>query len=168
MKTPAQLREMAADKRKRADRLTAQANRASANAPGSYVTGGSGRSRAQNRATERALDLTIDNAVKANKLYRAAAALEQQADQIEDVAGQMRRELAKQCVAEAERKERAAIAALPIANDPAAPLHVTKAEWAKTHRDYKGIEPRDGFRRRSMVRDGSLQEVFLTDAKVVT
>lgn len=166
-KTAAELRETAQTKRTQADRLTAQANRAADNAPGSYVTGGSGRSRAQNRATDRALDLTIDNAVKAVKLIRDAEHLEGQAARIEDVAGALRREQVKQAIAERERQDRAAVAALPIANDPSAGLHITKAQWAKTHRDYKGMTPRDGFRRRSMASGGCLQEVFLTDAKVV-
>ena len=56
--------------------LTAQADHASANAPGSFVTGRSGRSRAMNRRTERALELTIRNAVKCSALRDVQRRLE--------------------------------------------------------------------------------------------
>lgn len=162
MKAPDQLRALAATKRRRADELTAQANRASDNAPGGFVTGRSGRSRAQDRATARALDLTIDNAVKAGKLIKDAEHLERQAAAIE---AEPRRKQVRASVAQAERRERAATAALPLANDPAAPIHLTRAQWSSYHCDYRGMLVRDGMRRRTVMRSGALGEVFITDMR---
>jgi hypothetical protein len=51
----------------------------------------------------------------------------------------------------------------PLVNRPSAPHHMTKAEWARTHRDYKGTMEQGGVRIRTILRQG-LVEVFLTDA----
>ncbi len=68
-------------------------------------------------------------------------------------------------VAEVERRERAATAALPLANDPAAPFRLTRAKWKGLHPDLKGTLVRDGMRRRMVMRGGALSEVFITDMK---
>jgi hypothetical protein len=59
MTTPATLRSKAAICRERAERAQNIAHHAGDNAPGSFVTGRSGRTRSQDKKTERALDKTI-------------------------------------------------------------------------------------------------------------
>lgn len=152
---PDELRAKAAAKRRRADELTAQANRAADSAPGGFATGRSGRSREQNRATARALDLTIDNAVKARRLVEDARWLETRAAAIE---AKNDREAARAARRTQEQRERAAVAALPLANDPAAPEHMTRAEWKGMHPDFKGTLVRDGMRRRTLMHAGALSE----------
>lgn len=80
---PASLRAEAARLNAYADRLNNESRRASDNAPSSYVTGASGRSRAMNKRTERALEKTITNAVKSNAARRNAALLERRAAWLE-------------------------------------------------------------------------------------
>lgn len=81
--TPAEMRIEAARLREYVDRLNQESERASANAPGSYITGRSGRTAAQNKATDRALEKTIRNASKAVAARKRADELERQADYIE-------------------------------------------------------------------------------------
>lgn len=81
--TPDEMRIEAARLREYVARLNRESERASANAPGSYITGASGRSKAQNKATNRALEKTINNAVKAVAATKRADELERQADYIE-------------------------------------------------------------------------------------
>lgn len=81
--TPDEMRKEAARLREYVGRLNRESERASANAPGSYVTGPSGRSAAQNRATDRALEKTIRNAGKAVAATKRADELEREADYIE-------------------------------------------------------------------------------------
>ena len=161
--TPDELRTKATAMRVKANRLTEDANRASANAPGSYVTGGSGRSRAQNRATWRALEKTIDNAVAACKLRRYADRLDANAQHIENAP---RREAVKVASKEAERRSRAQVAVLPLVNDPAASWHMTSAEWASIHRDYKSITRSGLHRERFAMRNSVSETVYLTDKPV--
>lgn len=61
-----------------AERHSQISRHASDNAPGSYVTGGSGRTRSQNRKTEQALDRTINHASKAVYWRSRAAMIELQ------------------------------------------------------------------------------------------
>lgn len=113
-KTPADMRAEAARLRAFAARLTTEANRAADNAPGAYITGGSGRSSAQNRATERALEKTIDNAIKAVAAIKRAGWLEAVAADLESN-GPERRRLARYQAREKEiargRAERKAMRA---------------------------------------------------------
>lgn len=81
--TPAEMRAEAARLREYVDRLNQESERASANAPGSYVTGRSGRTAAQNKATDRALEKTIRNASKSVAARKRADELEREADYIE-------------------------------------------------------------------------------------
>lgn len=81
--TPAEMRAEAARLREYAARLDRQSERASANAPGSFVTGRSGRTAAQNKRSERALELTITNAGKSLAATKEANRLERHADFIE-------------------------------------------------------------------------------------
>lgn len=83
MKTPEQLRERASNLRLKADRFSARSRNAGMYAPGSFVTGNSGRTASQNRATERGLEATIRYAVKAVALRRKADELERRADFME-------------------------------------------------------------------------------------
>jgi hypothetical protein len=163
-KTPSQLRKKAADLRTKGKLLTDAADRASRNAPGSYVTGGSGRSRVQNRATDRALERTISAAVEHGNFNREAEYLEARARSIENAPG---RALAKERVKAAEKKARTAEVALPIINDPSATCHMTSTEWAKTNKDYKSVSVADVYRHREVVRGGRIQSVFLTDKPVM-
>lgn len=162
MADPARLRERAAAKRAKAERLLAAADRAADHAPGAYVTGPSGRSRAQNRATARALDQTIDAAVESARLRRDADYLDARARAIET---EPERQAARERSRERDRETRAAVARLPILNDPAAPFHLTSAEWAGIGRDYRGIRPSEcgRYRVRSAMRGGCLGTVYLVD-----
>lgn len=165
LKTPEQLRAKAAECLARAERHSNTSWHAADNAPGSYITGGSGRSRAQNRATDRALDSTIKHAKLACYWREKAASLEIQARYIENApareATKARRDAADKA---ARRKE----IALPIINDPAADKHMTAAEWAKEHRDYKSIISAGTYRYRSLMysvpgQGHTLGPVYLTD-----
>lgn len=93
-KTPAEMRAEAVRLREYADQLTAEANRAADAAPGAYITGGSGRSRAQNKRTERALIKTIENAKKPVAARKRADWLEAVAADIE-FGGPEKRRLAR-------------------------------------------------------------------------
>ncbi len=83
-KTPEQLRARALEFTKLADKYSNMSRHASDNAPGSYITGSSGRTKSQNKRTEAALNRTIKYA-KLAVYYRArAASLERQAKWNED------------------------------------------------------------------------------------
>ncbi|MCC6229060.1 MAG: hypothetical protein IT432_07535, partial [Phycisphaerales bacterium] len=45
---------------------------------------------------------------------------------------------------------------------------ITAAEWKKADKDYKGLSIRDGVRVRTLLRGGTLHEVFITDMPVKT
>lgn len=83
-KTPEELREKAKYYRQKADEMSAISHHASDNAPGSYVTGASGRSRAMNNRRERALEKTIQYAKRAVAYRRKAEIFEVQASWIEN------------------------------------------------------------------------------------
>ena len=97
-------------KRALAAQLTAAASAMADRNPGSFVTGASGRSRAQNRGTNRALDATINAAVKANKLRADADDLDRRAWNIEHAAeiaaDNEQRRLANAAIRQAERLSR--------------------------------------------------------------
>lgn len=74
----------------------------------------------------------------------------------------------------AAEKVKAANKLPPLVNHPSeGALHITKAEWDKTWRDYKGTavapasEKHGAYRYRRIVRGGKLVPVYLTDAKRV-
>lgn len=111
---PTALRAEAARLRAYADRLNAEADRVSANAPGSYITGASGRSRAMNRRAERALEKTITNAVKSNAARRRADEFERRAAWLESGGPEhaYRRKIAnRQADAREHKAEKAALKA---------------------------------------------------------
>lgn len=91
---PTSLRAEATRLRAYADRLHDEADRASANAPGAAITGGSGRSRSQNKRTERALIKTIENAKKSVAARKRADRLDAIAADLESN-GPERRRLAR-------------------------------------------------------------------------
>lgn len=169
----ARLRAAAQRLRAYAQRLHDEADRAAANAPGSFVTGRSGRSRAMNKRTERAMEKTIANAKKSLAATRKAAQLEAQAAEVElghDEAWHwQQRQARREASQQAERREREAAKALPLTNDPTASWHMTSAEWARVGKDYKGIsvDVSGRYRYRSAMRGGGLERVFLTDKKTV-
>lgn len=92
--TPTEMRAEAQRLRAYADRLTAEADRAADAAPGAYITGGSGRSRAMNKRTERALERTIGHAAKSVAARKRADWLEAVAADIE-FGGPEKRRLAR-------------------------------------------------------------------------
>lgn len=162
------LRGIAADLRKRADRLIDDAERQSQNAPGSYITGRSGRTRAQNNKTDRALEKTIKNAVISVRLREKAQAFDNRAHRLEHMDEIIEREKQEQIGREAFAvKDKARRKALVLVNDPSADAHITSAEWAKKPRDYKDISERAGYKIRAMLDKGSLSTVYLTDKKTV-
>lgn len=76
----------------------------------------------------------------------------------------------------AERKRQADLSAkqkraeeikLTIINEPENAHPITSEEWSKTPRDYKSVAVGDGYRYRSMMVNGSLVPVYLTDKKVI-
>lgn len=162
--TPAKLREKAARLREKAASTSRLASHAADHAPGAYVTGGSGRTRAQNRATARAIERTVRLACASRDAAQEASHLEAKAAWIEDAPNRAR---VREGVAAKECAERARVAALPMINDPSAPWHMTSAEWRTLHKDFKTIVECDGVRVRSAVqpaaRGGGLAKVFLTD-----
>lgn len=159
MKTPTQLRTQAVELRKKAVALSNASSRAGEHAPGPYVTGGSGRTRAQNRATERGLTRTIELAVASGKANEKARSLEARANWLEEAPARAARKAQQR---EHDRTARAAEAALPILNDPAADLHMTWMEWADTSEDSRGFEVRGDHRVRSIYHNGALHQVYLT------
>lgn len=102
-KTPEELREKAAYYRQKANEMSRISAHAGDNAPGSYVTGASGRTRAMNKRTERALEKTIKYAKLAVEYRRKAERLVLQARWIENAP---QREQAKQEHLETEKREK--------------------------------------------------------------
>lgn len=109
--SPEQLRAKADELLRRAAQLDAAARRASDNAPGWTVTGRSGRTARQERATERVIETTVTNAVKYVALQRKAKELRRQADHAEllesgwgDLYAQLKAE--EKARARAEKQER--------------------------------------------------------------
>jgi hypothetical protein len=83
-KNPEKLREKAAEYLEKAEYFSNLSSHASDYAPGSYITGGSGRSKGQNKKTEQALNRTIELAKKAIYFREKAASLEIQAKYYEN------------------------------------------------------------------------------------
>lgn len=109
--TPAEMRAEAARLREYVDRLNQESEQASANAPGPYVTGRSGRTAAQNKATDRALEKTITNAVKAVAARKRADELEREADYIEaDGPAKLAAKIASRRATEAAERKAAKVA----------------------------------------------------------
>jgi hypothetical protein len=75
-KNPEKLREKAAEYLEKAEYYSNLSAHASDYAPGAYITGGSGRSKGQNKKTEQALNRTIELAKKAVYFREKAASLE--------------------------------------------------------------------------------------------
>lgn len=167
MSTPEQLREQAAQKIRRAEALELRSNTRFDSAPGSAVTGGSGRVRSGlHKRTNKAIDGSLADLRKARALRDGAAILISRADRLDPVkaaAVQAHKDRRKG----REKAEKAAVAALPLLNERSASRHITSAEWSKTPNDYKGISPRQRGERwvrvRTILHGGALHEVFLTD-----
>lgn len=83
-KTAEVLRSLAAECRAKAEKASRTANHAGDNAPESFVTGRSGRSRSMDKRTDRAMDKTIKYSKIAVYWRERAATLEMQARYIED------------------------------------------------------------------------------------
>lgn len=147
------------------ERHSAISQHASDRAPGSYITGGSGRTRAQNRATDRGLDKTIKHAGLAIYHLRKAEEFRRMAAYNQPEAIE-KRDAARLSEKESERRSKAQAASLTLVNDPNASLHITTSDWNKTHKDYKDILSNGKFRYRSVLRNSCLQSVFLTDKPV--
>src|ERR1051326_5298935 len=126
--TPDQMRIRAEYHEALAERHSNTSQHASDYAPGYYITGGSGRTRAQNRAADRALDRTIKHAKLAIYHERKAVELRRMADYNEPAAVE-KREAMKLAERELEKRVAAKVAALPLVNDPSASLHITSSEW---------------------------------------
>lgn len=166
--------------REMADRLIAKAEALEKNssrrfddAPGAAITGGSGRRRSGlHKKTDRAIGGSLNDLQKAKRLREAAGKWNARADNIDpEVIRQ--REQRKAVVLEAREKvkakESAERKAAPIINeDREGVLRITADEWKKADKDYKGISVRDGMRVRTLLRGGSLHEVFITDMPVKT
>lgn len=160
-------RKQAAELIKKAERLTDEAHRQSENAPGSFVTGASGRTRAQNRKTDRALAKTIKNAKLSIELRRKAALLNDKAWRIENreylVEKERKEKEAKQAI---EAKEKAFVKSIPLINSPSATLHITSKEYTAIRKDYRGISICGNYKQRTAMHQMALHPVFLTDKPI--
>lgn len=171
--TPEAMRAHAATLRARADALEAHATRRFDNAPGAFVTGGSGRRRSGlHRKTERAADGALRDLAGAKHLRERATVWLERANRNDPewLAAEERRKNERGAVLEeARRRESARRKAAPILNRPAAHWHMAAAEWARIHGDYKGLSvvEVDGasYRLRRAMRGGGSEEVFLVDRK---
>jgi len=166
-------RDMAARLMAQAEALEKNSSRRFDSAPGAAVTGGSGRHRSGlHEKTNRAIEGSLDDLRKAKRLREAASKWSARADNLDpEVIRQ--REHRKAVVLEAREKvkakESAERKAAPIINeDGEGVLRITADEWKKADKDYKGISVRDGVRVRTLLRGGSLHEVFITDMPVKT
>ena len=110
MKTPEELREKAKYYRQKADEMSRISAHAGDHAPGSYVTGASGRSRTMNKRSERALEKTIQYAKRAVAYRRKAEMFEVQANWIENAP---KRTLAKQKHLAEEKREKKSRRSMP-------------------------------------------------------
>jgi hypothetical protein len=109
-KTPEELREKAKCYRQKADEMSRISAHAGDHAPGSYVTGASGRSRAMNKRSERALEKTIQYAKRAVAYRRKAEMFEVQASWIENAPKRAR---AKQKRLAGEKREKKSQRSMP-------------------------------------------------------
>lgn len=169
--TVAEMRERAAELRCRAGALEEHSSRRFDTAPGAAVTGGSGRRRSGlHKRTERAIDGSFADLARAKVLRESATKWEARADRRDPevlAAEASRRERRDAARAEVKRRESVTRKAAPILNRPAAPHRLTSAEWAATHRDFKGVSAVEiagaPYRLRSCMQAGALGEVYLTD-----
>ena len=166
-------RDMAARLMAQAEALEKNSSRRFDSAPGAAVTGGSGRHRSGlHEKTNRAIEGSLDDLRKAKRLREAAGKWNARADNLDpEVIRQ--REQRKAVVLEAREKvkakESAERKAAPIINeDGEGVLRITADEWKKADKDYKGLSIRGGVRVRTLLRGGSLHEVFITDMPVKT
>lgn len=167
----ARLREFADKKVAQAEALERNSSRRFDNAPGAFVTGGSGRRRSGlHKKTNQAIEGSLEDLRKAKALREAAGKLRSRADHFdpakkaERAEREAKREEARQRV---KAQESAVRKAAPIINeDSPGILRMTKAEWAKTSKDFKGIAVRGDVRVREVVHDSTLQPVFITDMPV--
>ena len=109
-KTPEELREKAKCYRQKADEMSRISSYAGDHAPGSYVTGASGRSRTINKRSERALEKTIQYAKRAVAYRRKAEMFEVQASWIENAP---KRAQAKQKLLAGEKREKKSRRSMP-------------------------------------------------------
>jgi hypothetical protein len=145
-------RQKADEYRKKADEYSLMAHHASDNAPGSYVTGSSGRTKAQNRATERALDRTIQYSKKAVAFRKAAARMEMKAAYIELADVRVERSRLKNLQQIAEKK---AIRELPDEQALFAGVYPTGVYYSDRRLDVNG-----DFKRLAAIRFRDLSYYF--------
>ena len=153
--------------RARADRLAA---------PNAHDAGmahafplGPGFGHGSQRSRERRLDAAISNAWAAIDAEKEARHLEHLAAAFErgEVDAHGRRlvtEAERTARAEAKRRHAAQRRAMPILNEPSAPIHMTAAEYAATRNT--AIVASDGEKRRMVYRACALTPVYLTDRPV--
>lgn len=167
----ARFRRMAARMIEKAEALERNSSRRFDNAPGAAVTGGSGRRRSGlHKKTDQAIEGSLNDLNKAKRLRETAAKWSARADNIDPAVIAKRDErkavveTARERVKEAESAERKAA---PIVNeDRPGVVRMTSEEWKKTHSDYKAVSVKDGVRVRSVVKGGTLSDVFITDMPV--
>lgn len=144
--TPQAMRELAATLEEKAKRLSEQADRRADNAPGSFITGRSGRSRAMDKRTDAALEFTIDAAKKCNKWRAEAAALRREADDIESGAKE-KREAARKVARETEaQNEKARRQAIPLEKRVGRFSYPGGIVFADIGREVSGDYPRLAFK----------------------
>jgi len=129
---------------------------------------GAGFGRGTQRSRDKAIDSSVARATRIVEARREMDQLEAQADAYDrgEITAQGRRTKSEKLVV-AEKELRRREKMLPIINRPDGATVITREQWNKTHADYKAISvSRDGtYRYRSMIINGALTPVFMTDAK---
>jgi len=123
---------------------------------------GVGFGRGSQSRRDKAIDSSVDRAVKSVEAKKNLDYLEAKAEAFDrgEINAQGRR-IKKESESKDEKTK-----SLPIVNKKG--WHeITKAQWAKTHNDYKSISvsPDGKYRLRSMMVNGGLSPVFITDMK---
>jgi len=129
---------------------------------------GVGFGRGSERSRDKAIDSSVDRAVAVVEAKKKMDLLASQADAFDrgEITQQGRR-VKSAAESEAERKAKKNVSLLPVLNIPGG-HEITRAQWAKTHADYKTISVSDDgkSRYRSMIVNGALAPVFRPDARV--
>lgn len=169
----ARLRDRAAKMIAKAESLERNSSRRFDSAPGAFVTGASGRDRSGlNKKTNRAIEGSLNDLQRAKRMREAASRWNARADRLDpDVIARRdeQRDRKERAIATVKSQESEARKSAPLINEGGeGVVSMTSAEWATTHNDYKGVDVRDGYKVRTVVRGGTLSEVFLTDKPVKT
>ena len=134
-KNPDSLRQKAKEYRQKAEYYSELSYHASDNAPGSFITGNSGRTKSQNKKTEQALNRTIELSKKALYYKHKAESLESRALYYENTP---QREKQKALNIIQNKKEKQILKKLPIESALFAGIYPTGIYYADKRREING------------------------------